>query len=78
MYGVQERVVVEDGALPSNLAAHTVRQVLAQADLQPGNMGAATLPLQLALATEHGRLWPGTQIALFWLASGAGVMLVHW
>ncbi|NUK06495.1 hypothetical protein HRW18_00350 [Streptomyces lunaelactis] len=45
-----------------------------------GNMGAATLPLQLALATEQGRLQPGTNAALFGLASGAsaGVILINW
>ncbi|MGW5849899.1 3-oxoacyl-ACP synthase III family protein [Streptomyces sp. NPDC055254] len=45
-----------------------------------GNMGAATLPLQLALATERGRLQPGMKTALFGLASGAsgGVMLINW
>ncbi|MGW3913038.1 3-oxoacyl-ACP synthase III family protein [Streptomyces sp. NPDC005070] len=45
-----------------------------------GNMAAATIPLQLSLATEQGRLRPGTDIALFGLASGAsaGVMLIKW
>ncbi|MFI6038118.1 3-oxoacyl-ACP synthase III family protein [Streptomyces sp. NPDC051315] len=45
-----------------------------------GNVGAATLPLQLALAGEQGRLYPGVKIALFGLASGAsgGVMLINW
>ncbi|WP_328863070.1 3-oxoacyl-ACP synthase III family protein [Streptomyces sp. NBC_00306] len=45
-----------------------------------GNMGAATLPLQLALAIEEGRLRPGMQVALFGMASGAsgGVMLIDW
>ena len=45
-----------------------------------GNMGAATLPLQLALATEEGRLRSGMQVALFGMASGAsaGVMLINW
>ncbi|WUG04786.1 hypothetical protein OG803_37485 [Streptomyces sp. NBC_00467] len=43
-------------------------------------MGAATLPLQLALATEEGRLRPGMQVALFGMASGAsgGVILIDW
>ncbi|MEW2138020.1 3-oxoacyl-[acyl-carrier-protein] synthase III C-terminal domain-containing protein [Streptomyces sp. NPDC005409] len=45
-----------------------------------GNMGAGSLPLQLALAREQGRLQPGTKTALFGLASGAssGVMLIDW
>ncbi|MFI1286519.1 3-oxoacyl-ACP synthase III family protein [Streptomyces sp. NPDC020858] len=45
-----------------------------------GNMGAATLPLQLSLATDQGRLRPGMQVALFGMASGAsgGVMLIEW
>lgn len=45
-----------------------------------GNMGAATLPLQLALAADQGRLLPGTQVVLFGMASGAsgGVMLIDW
>ncbi|WP_406482183.1 3-oxoacyl-[acyl-carrier-protein] synthase III C-terminal domain-containing protein [Streptomyces sp. NBC_01615] len=45
-----------------------------------GNMGAATLPLQLAFATEEGRLRRGMQAALFCMASGAsaGVMLINW
>ncbi|MFD9302224.1 3-oxoacyl-ACP synthase III family protein [Streptomyces sp. NPDC060048] len=45
-----------------------------------GNVAAATLPLQLALAGEQGRLHPGMKIALFGLASGAsgGVMLIDW
>ncbi|MEV0224738.1 3-oxoacyl-[acyl-carrier-protein] synthase III C-terminal domain-containing protein [Streptomyces sp. NPDC050704] len=45
-----------------------------------GNMGAATLPLQFALAREQGRLHPGTKTAVFGLASGAssGVMLINW
>ncbi|MEV8094776.1 3-oxoacyl-ACP synthase III family protein [Kitasatospora sp. NPDC085879] len=45
-----------------------------------GNAAAASLPLQLALATEQGRLRPGTEVALFGLASGAsaGVMLLRW
>ncbi|MGW1990197.1 3-oxoacyl-[acyl-carrier-protein] synthase III C-terminal domain-containing protein [Embleya sp. NPDC001921] len=42
-----------------------------------GNMAAATLPLQLALATEQGRLHPGMKIALFGLAGG-GIMLIDW
>ncbi|WP_190171159.1 3-oxoacyl-[acyl-carrier-protein] synthase III C-terminal domain-containing protein [Streptomyces mirabilis] len=43
-------------------------------------MGAATLPLQLSLAAEQGRLWPGDTVALFGLAGGAsaGVMLINW
>ncbi|MFD3701172.1 3-oxoacyl-ACP synthase III family protein [Streptomyces sp. NPDC058646] len=47
---------------------------------QTGNVAAATLPLQLALAAEQGRLHPGMRIALFGLASGAsgGVMLIDW
>ncbi len=45
-----------------------------------GNVGAATLPLQLSLAAEHGRLRPGDRVALFGLASGASatVMLINW
>lgn len=45
-----------------------------------GNVAAATLPLQLALAAERGRLRPGRKVALFGLASGAsgGVMLINW
>ncbi|MEU9305893.1 3-oxoacyl-[acyl-carrier-protein] synthase III C-terminal domain-containing protein [Streptomyces sp. NPDC048269] len=45
-----------------------------------GNVAAATLPLQLALAGERGRLRPGMKIALFGLASGASgaVMLINW
>ncbi|MFF3417874.1 3-oxoacyl-ACP synthase III family protein [Streptomyces sp. NPDC002698] len=45
-----------------------------------GNVAAATLPLQLALACEQDRLRSGTKIALFGLASGAsaGVMLIDW
>ncbi|MEU4732616.1 3-oxoacyl-[acyl-carrier-protein] synthase III C-terminal domain-containing protein [Streptomyces sp. NPDC023588] len=45
-----------------------------------GNMGAGSLPLQLALAREQGRLRPGTRTAVFGLASGAssGVMLIDW
>ncbi|MFI6006340.1 3-oxoacyl-ACP synthase III family protein [Streptomyces sp. NPDC051366] len=45
-----------------------------------GNVAAATLPLQLALAGEQDRLHPGMKIALFGLASGAsgGVMLINW
>ncbi|GAA2789373.1 ketoacyl-ACP synthase III [Kitasatospora paracochleata] len=45
-----------------------------------GNAAAASLPLQLALAAEQGRLAPGAEIALFGLASGAsaGVMLIRW
>ena len=45
-----------------------------------GNMGAATLPLQLAHAADQGRLRPGTQVVLFGMASGAsgGVMLISW
>ena len=42
-----------------------------------GNMGAATLPLQLAHAADQGRLRPGTQVVLFGMASG-GVMLISW
>jgi 3-oxoacyl-[acyl-carrier-protein] synthase III len=44
-----------------------------------GNIGAATLPLQLAHAADQGRLHPGTQVVLFAMASGAsGVMLISW
>ncbi|MET9504159.1 3-oxoacyl-[acyl-carrier-protein] synthase III C-terminal domain-containing protein [Streptomyces sp. NPDC006622] len=45
-----------------------------------GNMGAATLPLQLFLAQKQGRLKPGDKAALFGLASGASatVMLIDW
>ncbi|MFD9357921.1 3-oxoacyl-ACP synthase III family protein [Streptomyces sp. NPDC060031] len=45
-----------------------------------GNVAAATLPLQLALAGEQGRLHPGMKIALLGMASGAsgGVMLIDW
>ncbi|SFF34297.1 3-oxoacyl-[acyl-carrier-protein] synthase III C-terminal domain-containing protein [Streptomyces mirabilis] len=45
-----------------------------------GNMGAATLPLQLSPAVEQGRLRPGGTAALFGLAGGAsaGVMLINW
>ncbi|MEU2735947.1 3-oxoacyl-[acyl-carrier-protein] synthase III C-terminal domain-containing protein [Streptomyces sp. NPDC007095] len=45
-----------------------------------GNMGAATLPLQLSLAAEQGRLRPDDTVALFGLASGASasVMLMNW
>jgi 3-oxoacyl-[acyl-carrier-protein] synthase-3 len=45
-----------------------------------GNVAAATVPLQLALAGEQGRLRPGMKIALFGLASGASgaVMLIDW
>ncbi|WP_327686511.1 3-oxoacyl-[acyl-carrier-protein] synthase III C-terminal domain-containing protein [Streptomyces sp. NBC_00467] len=52
----------------------------ARAFHRTGNMGAATLPLQLALATEEGRLRPGMQVALFGMASGAsgGVILIDW
>ncbi|MEU3491043.1 3-oxoacyl-[acyl-carrier-protein] synthase III C-terminal domain-containing protein [Streptomyces massasporeus] len=44
-----------------------------------GNVAAATLPLQLALASQHNRLHPGMTIALFGLASGASgaVMLFN-
>ncbi|MGI5365137.1 3-oxoacyl-ACP synthase III family protein [Streptomyces iakyrus] len=67
-----------------------VRTISARLGLRPetvvstfprtGNVGAATLPLQLALAGEQGRLYPGMKIALFGLASGAsgGVMLINW
>jgi 3-oxoacyl-[acyl-carrier-protein] synthase-3 len=43
-------------------------------------MGAATLPLQLSLAAEQGRLRPDDTVALFGLASGASasVMLMNW
>jgi 3-oxoacyl-[acyl-carrier-protein] synthase-3 len=45
-----------------------------------GNVAAATIPLQLALAGEQDRLHPGMKIALFGMASGAGaaVMLINW
>ncbi|TSB31100.1 3-oxoacyl-[acyl-carrier-protein] synthase III C-terminal domain-containing protein [Streptomyces benahoarensis] len=45
-----------------------------------GNVAAATLPLQLVRARELGRLHPGSQVALFGLASGAsaGIVLVNW
>ncbi|MFH8978735.1 3-oxoacyl-[acyl-carrier-protein] synthase III C-terminal domain-containing protein [Streptomyces sp. NPDC017890] len=45
-----------------------------------GNIGAATLPLQLAHAADQGRLRPGAQAILFRMASGAsgGVMLISW
>ncbi|MGW7510124.1 hypothetical protein ACWGJ0_20710 [Streptomyces massasporeus] len=46
-------------------------------------MAAATLPLQLALASQHNRLHPGMTIALFGLADSASgasgaVMLFNW
>ncbi|MEV6209358.1 3-oxoacyl-[acyl-carrier-protein] synthase III C-terminal domain-containing protein [Kitasatospora sp. NPDC051914] len=45
-----------------------------------GNTAAATLPLRLALAARQGRLRPGSELALFGLASGAsaGVMPLRW
>ncbi|MFF5847016.1 3-oxoacyl-ACP synthase III family protein [Streptomyces massasporeus] len=45
-----------------------------------GNAACATLPLQLALATQQHRLRPGAHVALFGLASGAsaGVILLNW
>jgi 3-oxoacyl-[acyl-carrier-protein] synthase-3 len=45
-----------------------------------GNVAAASLPLQLAVAEGSGRLRPGDLVALIGLASGAsgGVMLLNW
>ncbi|GAA4815729.1 ketoacyl-ACP synthase III [Streptomyces ziwulingensis] len=47
---------------------------------QHGNVGTATLPLQLARAVEQRRLAPGDLVGLFGLASGAsaGAMVVRW
>ncbi|MER8042185.1 3-oxoacyl-[acyl-carrier-protein] synthase III C-terminal domain-containing protein [Streptomyces sp. NPDC094032] len=45
-----------------------------------GNATTASLPLQLAEASEQGRLRPGGLVALFGLASGAsgGLVLLRW
>ena len=47
---------------------------------QHGNMVAATLPVQLAMAVESGRVRRGDLVALVGLASGvsAGLTLVRW
>ncbi|MFI9569228.1 3-oxoacyl-ACP synthase III family protein [Streptomyces rishiriensis] len=45
-----------------------------------GNAATVSLPLQLVLAEQEGRLHPGDLVALLGLASGAsaGVMLMEW
>ncbi|MFG2016064.1 3-oxoacyl-ACP synthase III family protein [Actinomadura geliboluensis] len=48
--------------------------------VQHGNMVAATLPVQLAIAVETGRVRRGDLVALVGLASGvsAGIVLARW
>ncbi|MCX4617748.1 hypothetical protein [Streptomyces mirabilis] len=38
MYGLEERVVADDGLLPSDLASHAALQTLAQAGREPGDI----------------------------------------
>ncbi|MCX5205967.1 hypothetical protein OG897_31675 [Streptomyces sp. NBC_00237] len=45
-----------------------------------GNVGSGTIPLQLAVAREHGRLHEGDRVVLIGAASGVsvGVMVLTW